>query len=68
MTTGVLILVLLVAPVSGFVGIAIGAFITFRVMRGQSPLPSIPHRVKVIADEERPANGRQRAHPPTVRA
>jgi len=67
-TNAVLVLVLLVAPVSALVGVAIGAFLTFRVMRGQSPLPTLPRTVKFIDDKAAPANGAQRAHPPKLRA
>lgn len=57
MSTAVLIVVLLVTPASVLMGVGAGAFITWRVMRGLKPLPSLGEVMQRPRVQEPQTNG-----------
>ena len=50
MNTAILTFALLVAPVALLVGVGAGAWLTYRLLRGQSPIPTF-QRAQVVQDK-----------------
>lgn len=72
MTTGQTVLLLiayLAAPVCLLAGVGAGAFMTWRMTRGQSPLPSLFAKKSRIVEQARPDKDKDaKPKPPRVAA
>lgn len=52
MTAAQLVLSLLAGSVGGLSGVCLGAYLTHRLMRGMSPLPSLRQSIKVESEKK----------------